>query len=145
MHKAILVTVAVVAGATAAFAHVGVKDPAVMARMHNMKDSAAALEVLGGMAKGEVAYDAARAEAARAELLVLAAAVPALFKGAETDPLTEARPEIWDNWPDFEAKAMMAEEAVAAMTVGDAQEIAASLRPVGAACSACHELYRVDP
>ncbi|MEM9249056.1 MAG: cytochrome c [Pseudomonadota bacterium] len=137
------VTIAVVTiCATAALAHVGVKNGAVMERMHNMKDSAQALSVLGKMDKGQHVFDADKAAEAKRTLESLSARVPALFEALETDPLMEARPVLWDEWEAFVARSAAMDKAIAALDVSSKDALRPGLRSVARACSACHEDYR---
>lgn len=74
--------------------------------------------------------------------------LPAMFPDS-TNGLgpTRARPEIWANRADFEAKAaayaaaatLLAETAQA----GDRDAFAAQFRATAATCSACHDIYQV--
>lgn len=68
-----------------------------------------------------------------------------LFPPGSTQPPTEAKPAIWQNFADFEAKAKAFEvEAgkLTAMDVRDASAIANQVRVVTETCSVCHDLYR---
>ena len=144
LRRRACVAVLVTTLAGTAYAHSGVENPAVMARMHVMKDIAAALETLGDMAKGKRAYDADLAAVSKARLAAKARATAGAFEAPEDDPKSEARAEIWDNWSDFVLKTRAMEDAVAALEVGSAAEIGAGLRPIGQTCTACHRAYRVD-
>lgn len=104
---------------------------------------------LSGMAKGEIAYDAAMASRAAANIVALTQYdAPALFipgtSSEDTDD-SEALPAIWENPDDFRAKFAAMGEAAAGSpdAVGGGQE---SLGPVvqklGGACKACHDDYR---
>mgnify|MGYP001829162567 CR=1 FL=1 len=70
-----------VLAASAALAHQGVKNPAVMERMEGMTDQAAAMKTLGQMATGKTAFDAAAAAAAREEVMRLALEVDGTVSG----------------------------------------------------------------
>ncbi|KMW58960.1 Cytochrome c-556 [Candidatus Rhodobacter oscarellae] len=129
--------------ATAALAHQGVQNPAVMARMHAMKDIAGQMKLLGGMAKGATAFDASAAQAAAAVITQKAAATKDLFRAQEDDPKSEALPAIWADYADFEAKAdALTQAAQAATTVATAEELAAAMSALGATCRDCHRAYR---
>ena len=138
-------TMAIILGfaASAALAHVGVKDPQVKARMDGMKTMAADLKKLGLMARGVTPFDAANANAALLSLKTENDRIPALFAPAATDPKSEARPAVWTDPAGFAQRTAEMGQALDAMTTSSASQIAASLRNVGAACSACHEAYRV--
>ncbi|TDQ81440.1 cytochrome c556 [Dongia mobilis] len=74
----------------------------------------------------------------------IAATIPGLFpEGSGGD---EVRPEIWQNWNDFVAKAQaLGNEATmlaAAAEGGDMATVGAQFEKVGGACSACHKAYR---
>lgn len=124
-------------------AHEGVKNPVVMERMEGMKAIGAGMKTLAGMAKGEIAFDAAKADAAVAAIAENGAMVPAKFEANETDPATEALPAIWDNWDDFVSKnkdMVMAAKAVGA--IPDQAALGAALGKIGGTCKACHRDYR---
>ncbi|MEM8629857.1 MAG: cytochrome c [Pseudomonadota bacterium] len=129
--------------ATAALAHEGAEDPQVQARMTNMKEIGAATETLGKMAKGETAFDVITARTTAITLGSLASSIPTLFEAPATDPKSEALPAIWENYADFTAKS---EALVTATTDGATmrtiEDLQGMMRDVGAACSACHEVYR---
>ncbi|MEO1306935.1 MAG: cytochrome c, partial [Pseudomonadota bacterium] len=95
----------IIAGSLA-LAHDGVKNAAVMARMHGMSEIAAQMKAIGDMAKGETTFDAAQARAAVASIAEHAGAVPGLFEAPETDPKSEALPVIWEKFGDFTGKAL---------------------------------------
>lgn len=129
--------------ATVAVAHEGVKNPSVMARMHGMKTIGAETKVLGNMAKGAVSFDAARAQAAAASIAQEAARIEALFEAQEDDPKAEALPAVWENFPDFAAKAQeLIAAAEAAKSVASVEELQSAMRTIGATCSGCHKVYR---
>ena len=86
-------------------------------------------------------------EAARnAEFVALLATVPKDYFGEGTDKDTKARPEIWKNRPDFDAKMdKMRTEAgklPAVVRTGDAGAFKKQVADIGAACKACHDDYR---
>ena len=126
-----------------ALAHGGVENPAVMARMEVMKAIGGSMKTLAGMAKGEMAFDSAKAEAAMATIASEGMKAPARFEANETDPKSEALPVIWENWADFTAKSeamVMAAKANAALP--DLAALQGSLGKVGGTCKACHSDYR---
>lgn len=128
--------------ATTAFAHQGVKNPAVMARMEGMSTIADATKTLSQIAKGQ--GDIAAAAAARATLIAEAARIDALFQAPETDPKTEARPAIWENYADFVEKAEALRVAAEALDPASPATIGAGLPAIGQTCRACHGDYRID-
>jgi cytochrome c556 len=122
---------------------------AVEARQTHMKGYGGALRVLGQMAQGEVAYDAAAATEAANQLAALATADQSAFwpEGSEAGavPESEALPAIWANIPDVIAKADALAAAAVAMQAAAGTDLAslqAAMPAVGGSCGACHELYR---
>ena len=101
--KAAVIGAILIAGA--AFAEGDRTDPNAKARSDLMRIVGKNTGVLGDMAGGKAAFDAAGAEAAKAALAAAAADIAAKFEPQATDPATEAKPEIWSNWQDFAALA----------------------------------------
>ena len=75
------------------------------------------------------------------------AAIPGLFP-AGSGGEGRARPEIWTNWADFQAKAAALRSAATRLAqlarAGDTAGFAAQATVVEAACAACHAAYRTD-
>ena len=132
--------------AGAAFAHTGVKNAAVKARMDGMSAIAAEMKTLGQMAKGDIAFDPVTAKAAAATIAKLAAETPILFEAEEDDPKSEAKAEIWDSFADFTAKSDRLE--VLALELSDSiaaeRDLASAMKSLGATCQACHKDYREE-
>jgi cytochrome c556 len=131
---ACIATVAVAADAT---------DPTVKARQELMDVIGGSTKVLGDMAKGEVAFDAAAAEAAKAAMIAASAEIAAKFEPQATDPESEAKPEVWTNWDDFVAKGNALNAAATAADVSSVEAIGASMGAIGGACKDCHSTYRM--
>ena len=132
------------ATATAALAHQGVQNPAVKARMDGMSAIAENMKTLGQMSKGATAFDAVVARSAAAAIAEHAAATPGLFEVNETDPKSEARPEIWLNFEDFTAKATELETIAIGLStsITDPADLNAAMGALGANCKSCHSVYR---
>lgn len=131
--------------APAALSHSGVKDPTVMARMQLMSLVADDMKTLGGMAKGSVEFDLETVQARAASLEQHALDTVRLFEAPATDPKSEAKAEIWQDWDGFSEKAAEMQKAAAqlGLVTGEA-EFDAAFRAVGQTCSACHETYRLN-
>ena len=133
---------------TVAIAKEGVKDPTVKARQDLMATQGMNMKVLGGMAGGKVPFDAAAAEAAKAAIVATSAEIGAKFKPQATDPVTEAKPEIWTNWADFQVKMKAFETESAALATlakgGDFEKIKVQFSKVGNTCKDCHDKYKLD-
>lgn len=137
--------VAVVAvAATAAFAHSGVKNPAVKARMDSMGIIGANTKIIGEMAKGTAPFDGEAARAAAAVIAQEAGRIPALFEAPEQDPKSEALPVIWASYPEFVIRSQKLQVAArrAEEGISDLDSLRAALADIGKTCSSCHESYR---
>jgi len=142
--KKVLGTVALtMALAGAAVAHDDVANEAVKARMMLMEGVKTATGTLGGMAKGEIGFDAEKAGTARQALIDHAAAIPAAFMAPEMDPKSTALPAIWEDWADFEAKAAAMGAAADALDTSDLAWLQTGMGALGGTCAACHKAYRI--
>ena len=138
--KTILVGALILAGA--AFAKDGVQDPTVKARMDLMGVIAANTKVLGQMAGGEATFEAAAAATAKANLVAAAAEIPAKFEPQATDPVSDAKPDVWTNWADFVTKSEALLAAAEALDTTSLESIQAGMGGIGGACKACHSVYK---
>ncbi len=130
--------------AGAAFAEGDRTDPNAKARSDLMRIIGKNTGVLGDMAGGKSAYDAAAAEAAKAAIIEASAGIETAFaeQGA-ADPASEAKAEIWTSWDDFLADAKALNAAATAMDVASAETIGAGMGTLGGACKDCHTDFRV--
>lgn len=143
LAKTLLVSAILMTG-TAYAQDIAATNPDVIARKDLMKSMGGAAKTLGGMAAGEVAYDAAAAEAAKQTMIAAAAEIEAKFTTNAEDPASEAKPEIWANWDAFLVKAKGLGDAAGALDVASAESIGAGMGGIGGACKACHTDYRVQ-
>jgi len=104
---------------------------------------------VAAMVKGEIPLDK---DAVVLHADRLAQLAPMIAEGFPADSQsgapTKAKPGIWQNMSDFEAKAAELERVTAKFATtartGDPKQIAAGLGEVGGACKSCHEKYRAD-
>lgn len=128
----------------AALAHMGATG-IVLERMEAMKEIAGGLKAISPMARGDVDFNADEVGAVAAMIERHARNMPALFPEGSLQDVSEARPEIWDDWDRFVGYAHDIERAASAMAdVGDADALAASMRETGATCKSCHEAFRIE-
>ena len=140
--KALIIGAVLSAGA--AFAEEKRTDPNAIARGELMTTIGKNTGVLGDMAGGKAAYDAAAAEAAKAAIVDAAGKIEATFKDqGAADPASTAKPEVWTNWEEFLADAKKLGEAAGAMDVASAETIGAGMGALGGACKDCHTEFRV--
>lgn len=137
-----VITVGLVAGA--ALAHTNVANPAVKARMGAMMEISDDVKTLVRMSRGEIAFDGTEATAAFARIVSNAEAVPDLFEASETDPASEAAPDIWENWDDFVSRAEALKVAAeAGAGVPDAAALGSAMQEVAGTCRDCHDRYKL--
>ncbi|MBN8631244.1 MAG: cytochrome c [Rhodobacterales bacterium] len=140
--KALMIGTVLIAGA--ASAQEERTDPNSIARGELMETIGKNIGIIGDMAGGKTAYDAAAAEGAKAALVEAAGKIEATFMDqGGADPASEAKPEIWANWDDFLVKAKAAGDAAGALDVASVDTIKAGMGALGGACKDCHTTYRV--
>lgn len=140
--KTLAIASVVALSGSALIAHANVENPTVKARMDLMSAIGADMKTLGQMAKGQIDFDAAAAQAALDAMAAAAAEIPAKFEANETDPESDAADAIWENWDDFVAKAETL-KAAAGATVTDAASLGAAMGSVGPTCGGCHKPYKL--
>ena len=110
-----------------AFAHSGVKDQNVKERMMVMKAMADNTKVIGQMLKRKTQFDANEAKSALERLSSLSLKTPKVFTVNATDPKSEAKPAIWDEFDEFTKLSLdLAETSIA---LASSIEIIEDLRP----------------
>jgi cytochrome c556 len=107
--------------------------------------------VFAAMAKGERDYDAAAAQTAADNIVLLSTYNAGHLFAPETSSLdldnTRALPDIWEDMAGFQAKAgdfAKAAQAMQAVAGAGKGEMAGALGPLGGTCKACHDAYRAD-
>lgn len=72
--------------------------------------------------------------------------IPSAFEENVSEGLTDAKPEIWEAWQEFEEYAADLESESAALAEvaagGDTAEVAAQVKQLGEACKQCHDEFR---
>jgi cytochrome c556 len=141
MFRTVLAVVAIAVGATAVIAQ---SDP-IAARRQHMKDLGAQTKTGAGMAKGEIPYDQAKAQAIFATYVEAGSKIPDLFPDtSKTGGETAALPTIWENRADFKAKSdkFVADAKAAQTSVKDADTFKSAFGGLTKNCGGCHETYR---
>ncbi len=116
----------------------------VKERMDAMEERAKTVKAITQRVKANRDLGSIKADAQTIQQL--AGRITSVFPSGTNQHPSEAKPAIWQNWSDFGAKAgALAGESgkLAETDARDAKSIAAQVRVVSQACSACHELYRV--
>jgi cytochrome c556 len=101
---------------------------------------------LGAMAQDKKPFN--KDEAIRnADFVAMLSTVPKQYFGEGTDKDTKAKPEIWTNRADFDAKmdkmVSEAQKLPAVVRAGDMAAFKKQVGDTGAACKACHDEYRL--
>lgn len=142
MKKLAIITFAIAMSGATIHAH-SVENPSVQKRMDVMKEIKGAMGVLGGMAKGAIAFDATAAGAAQNTLVEQSGMVAATFEANETDPKSEALPAIWENWDTFVEMADDLTFAAEGLDTTSLDGMRGGLGNIGASCGACHKKFRM--
>jgi cytochrome c556 len=127
-------------------------NPVVNARQGYFKLLGLEMGALAGMAKGEVEYDAAAAEAHAADIVTLSTyTMDDIFApGTSKEDLpgeTRALPAIWEDMEDVQKKAMALDAAALelAEVAGDGRgALGPAVGKLGSACKSCHDKYRAE-
>lgn len=117
----------------------------IKTRQEAMKSNGAAMKAIKAVV--EANGPAADVVAPAQKIAEVAAQIADLFpQGSDTGGETSAKPEIWQNWDDFKAKAdgmkLQADMLVSAAQSGDIATVKAQFEKVGAACGGCHKVYK---
>lgn len=127
-----------------AFAHSGVKDQNVKERMMVMKAMADNTKVIGQMLKRKTQFDANEAKSALERLSSLSLKTPKVFTVNATDPKSEAKPAIWDEFDEFTKLSLdLAETSTAlASSIEIIEDLRPALKRISSGCKSCHSKYR---
>ena len=137
-------TVVLITASSIVFAHSGVKDKNVKERMMLMKEMANNTKTIGQMLKGKTPFDANMAKLALERLSSLSLETPKVFKINASDPKSEARPAIWDEFDEFTrlSKDLAETSLILAGSIDSIDDLRPALKKVSSGCKACHSRYR---
>lgn len=120
-----------------------VADP-ITARQEAFKKVGSAMESIGGMLKGEVAFDAEQFKTFVANMQQ--ASEEAFQNFGEGTQGGNAKDELWANKADFDKGAEEMKAAIAALNeaaqTGNKEAIGPAVGAVGGTCKACHEAFK---
>lgn len=115
----------------------------VKERMDGMTTMAKSMKSIGQRIKAGRNLAAIRTDAEA--MLPAISKIATWFPAGTNQQPSEARPEIWQNWSDFESKGHALEREVSKLATIDTTNqtaLMAQVRAVNQACSGCHDLYR---
>ena len=133
-------------------AGLGLGLTAVMAQSNPIAERKDAMKAVGAatrdgaaIAKGEVAFDAAKAQAIFKTYADAAKKVPTLFPdSSKTGGETTANPKIWEDQAGFKAAfAKFETDAAAGATVANLDGFRTAFGAATKNCGTCHEVYRI--
>ncbi len=103
---------------------------------------------LANAVRGKTPYNKAEFERYSARVAQVAPMLLEGFPAGSGVGKTEAKPEIWTNWADFQLKMKAFENESAALAVlakgGDFEKIKLQFSKVGGTCKACHDKYKAE-
>lgn len=139
--------VAALAMAPLAGAHMDEKEPLQSYRQSYFALVAANFGPLGAMVQGDMPWNDEQVKAFSQELQTVSSLnLMRGFAEGSDKGTTRAKPEIWANLSDFEAKLgdmrAAVDELATAAAGGERQQIAQQIGAVGQACKACHDDYK---
>lgn len=144
----ILTAAAIAASTSLALAQDGPSAPQ-KARQGMMRIMALNMGVLGGMAKGEIAFDAAQAQAAAETMVAVSGIHQGLLwpagSGMDASRTSEALAAVWEKPTDFAARWSALGEAARGLqtAAGEGQPaLGPAMGIAGKACGGCHETFR---
>ena len=144
---AVAVVLAGLAGAPTALSHLNADNFYVSYRQSLFAILGANLGPMSSMIKGEIPWDDVQFTAF-AKDLATATTLDFMrgFRDAKQPGKTRAKPEIWENKADFEAKLDDLRTAAAGLATaassGDKKAIMTAFQTTGGACKACHDEYK---
>ena len=120
-------------------------DPNIAYRQKVMKSQVVNLTAIFDIVKKKVPHTGNLAGHAQI-IHINANMILAAFKERVVDGATDAKPEIWENWQEFEkkAKALQRESAKLIEAAGSMEKGAfgAQLKRTGKSCGSCHKKFR---
>ena len=137
-------TVIAITTSSIALAHSGVKDKNVKERMMLMKAMADNTKLIGQMLKKQTPIELNEVKRALEQLSSLSLQTPTVFEINATDPKSEAKQNIWDEFDEFTKLSddLAKSTSELAILVEDVDDLRPTLMKVSEGCKACHSNYR---
>jgi len=143
LPRLFVVTALAVVGATATLAHEGATGVA-KERMDLMQSMSKNMKEISRRINAN--RDLAAIGAAATRIHDTSQQIPSLFPADSGTGITDAKPEIWQHWDEFQDKVRKLGETSAALaslgSSGDVQTVAAQFKEVIHACTSCHGEFR---
>lgn len=120
--------------------------PVIAYRQRLMKGHGASMGSIGDFLKFKLPYGSNHVVVHAKNIAEYATLIPAAFEEKITEGNTDAKPEVWDNWEDFVAKANALNVAAAELSTlaagGDMRAMMPGVKALGDSCRNCHNDYR---
>lgn len=138
-------TALVLAGLGLGLTAVMAQSNPITERQQTMKGVGGATREGAAMAKGEAAFDAAKAQAIFKTYADAAKKMPTLFPdSSKTGGETTAAPKIWEDQAGFKAAfAKFETDAAAGASVANLDGFRTAFGAATKNCGTCHEVYRI--
>lgn len=145
MLKKLVVTTLAGAVLSTSLAALAADDPFIKYRQKLMGANGANIGAIADILKFSLPYQD-NIEVHANQLSKLASLIPSAFEKDVSEGLTDAKPEIWQDWDQFKAYADDLAEASDKLAeiaaAGDMPAVGAQVKEVGNACKQCHEDFR---
>jgi cytochrome c556 len=104
---------------------------------------------MSAMVKGKIAFDAKEFAKHAARIQFIAPQVLEGFaKGSDKGAETDAKPEIWTHFDDFQSKlndlVEQSKSLAEVSATGDEAKMKEQFKKLGGACKACHDKYKAE-
>lgn len=120
-------------------------DPNITYRQKVMQSVGANIGAISDILKFSLPHQG-NIESHAQQIANAASMIPSAFEANVTEGPTDAKPEIWDNWAEFEQYASdlqgAAESLAQTAAGGDAAAIGEAVKQMGGTCKQCHDDYR---
>ena len=133
-----------ITASSVAFGHSGVTNKNVKERMMLMKAMADNTKLIGKMLKKQTPFELNEVKRALEKLSSLSLQTPTVFEVNATDPKSEAKKSIWDEFDEFTklSNELAKSTSELAILVEDLDDLRPTLMKVSEGCKACHSKYR---
>ena len=122
------------------------ETPEIDYRQKLMKGQGASMGSIGDILKYKLPGGSAHVATHAKNISEYATLIADAFKEEIAAGKTDAKPELWQNWDDFVAKAnalnVAGTELAAAAAGGDTRAMMPGVKALGEACRGCHNEYR---
>ena len=113
-----------------------------MKRMKLMSSMAENTKILGQMMKKQIPFDDEIAMSSMKKIEELSEATPMAFKINASDPKSEAKQLIWEEFVAFTEMANQLTDDLATSTIKTYDDLRPVLMKTAGSCKACHARYR---